>query len=234
MKYIFFDLDGTLCESKQPIDLHLLRDLEILNGHYRVIIISGAEYSRMLVQAPIAYVTYMAQNGNEVYENGNLLWKNIFMEKPKVEQHYSQCAYELGIQIEDDMVDDRGCQISFSFIGHNAPKEIKALFDPKREIRMELLKKYPFDHAVIGGTTCIDYIPYTKGENIREYLKLHKIKSCECLYIGDAFMPYGNDTTVVGVIPTFQVRSPLETQKFINQYDCRKIGGQVAFRNTKR
>jgi hypothetical protein len=43
-------------------------------------------------------------------------------------------------------------------------------------------------------------------------------------------MPYGNDITVMGVIPTFQVRSPLETHKFIKQYDCRNISSGFRFR----
>ena len=223
MKYIFFDLDGTLCESKQLVEIPIIRELEILNSTYKVIIVSGAEFSRMLIQAPMHFITYMAQNGNETWDNGNLLWNNVFTEREKVLEHINLVAKEMKVEITEDMIDDRGCQISFSFVGHHSPLEIKKKFDPDRKKRIALLEKYPYHNAVIGGTTCLDYIPFTKGENILKYIRLRKIRPAECVYVGDAFMNYGNDSTVVGVIPTFQVKSPLETLKFIKQYDCRNL-----------
>lgn len=222
MKYIFFDLDNTLCESKQPVDIRFLRDLEILNGHYKIFIISGAEYSRMLTQIPMAYTVYMPQNGNEVYEDKTLLWKNELTNKNEILEHIKTIADYSGIEITDDMIDDRGAQISFSFVGHHADKELKKSFDPDRKKRISVLDKFPFPNAVIGGTTCIDYIPHTKGENIKRYIDKKKIRPYQCLYLGDAFMNYGNDATVLGVIPCHWVRSPLETQEFIRQFLCYK------------
>lgn len=216
-KYLFFDLDGTLCESKKEIKEDMLLELGRLSKKYGIVIVSGAELSRILIQAPIRYATFLSQNGNEAYENQKLLWLNDFKDKELVKEHIDLCAKEMKVKIGDDMVDDRGAQISFSFIGHHAPLETKKLFDPTRKIRSDLLYKYPFKGAVIGGTTCIDYIPYTKGDNIKRYMELKGIKQQECLYIGDAFMNYGNDSTVMGVIPIHQVRSPLETLEFIQQ-----------------
>ena len=215
MKYLLCDLDGTICESKKEIEQDMLLELARLSKKYGIIIVSGAEYSRMLIQAPLKYKTFMSQNGNETYENDKLLWVNKFNDKEIVMQHITQVATEMRTIIGDDMIDDRGSQISFSFIGHHAPLEIKKKFDPDRKIRHDLLEKYPFKGAVIGGTTCIDYIPHTKGENIQRYLELKDIKPHECLYIGDAFMNYGNDATVLGVMPVHQITSPLETLNFI-------------------
>jgi len=222
MRYIFLDLDNTICLSKQLVKLPMLRDLELMNGSFKVCIVSGAEYSRMLVQAPLNYVLYMAQNGNETWDGETLLWKNELLDKDDIFQHIVQVATELGIRIGYDMIDDRGSQISFSFVGHHAEQSLKDAFDPDRKIRISLLEKFPHLRAVIGGTTCIDYIPQTKGQNIARLLKQRKIKQSDCLYIGDAFMNHGNDATVMGVIPTFQVESPLGTYEFIKQlYDPR-------------
>lgn len=215
IKYLFFDLDGTLCESKKNLKEDMLFELGRLSKKYSIIIVSGAEISRMLVQAPLKYKTFLSQNGNEAYENEILLWSNESTNKKEIMQHITQCVDELQIKIGEDMIDDRGSQISFSFMGHHAPLEVKQKFDPTRKIRSDLLYKFPFQGAVIGGTTCIDYIPYTKGENIARYLFNKDIQPHECLYIGDAFMNHGNDATVLGVIPIHQVSSPLETLNFI-------------------
>lgn len=215
LKYLFFDLDGTLCESKKELKQDMLLELGRLSKKYGIVIVSGAELSRMLIQAPLKYKTFLSQNGNEAYENEKLLWVNKFDNKDEVMEHISKVAREVNVAVTDDMVDDRGAQISFSFLGHHAPLEEKKKFDPDRKVRHRLLERYPMKGAVIGGTTCIDYIPFTKGENIKRYMELKKIRSQECLYIGDAFMNYGNDATVIGTIPIHQVDSPLATLNFI-------------------
>lgn len=214
MKYLFFDLDGTLCESKQLVEPKMLCELERLNERFKVVIISGAELIRMKTQAPLSYVVYMAQNGNQAFDE-RFLWTNELKNKDKILEHINLLAQVMGIKITDDMIDDRGSQISLSFVGHHAPLAEKKKFDPDRKIRIALLEKYPFKGAVIGGTTCIDYIPFTKGENISRYLSLRKIRPYRCLYFGDAFMNYGNDSTVCGIVPTFQVKGPLDTLNFV-------------------
>lgn len=217
MRTIFFDLDGTLCESKQLVEPKMLYELERLNKKYKILLVSGAELSRMLIQCPMRYITFMAQNGNEVYDNEKILWKNDLLNKEDILRHINLLAHENGVKIGDDMIDDRGSQISFSFIGHHSSAELKKGFDLQRKIRSHLLDKFPFKGAVIGGTTCIDYIPATKGENVERFIELRRMKPSECLYIGDAFMDYGNDSTVMGVVPIFKVRSPLDTLRFVKQ-----------------
>jgi phosphomannomutase len=217
MKYLFFDLDGTLCESKKAVLDDMLEELGRLSKKYAIILVSGAELSRMLIQAPLKYATFMAQNGNEVYEKEEILWRNDFADRGKLNRHIELSAEFLKIKIEDDMIDDRGSQVSFSFIGHHAPLEVKKLFDPDRKKRAEILRRLPFPGAVIGGTTCIDYVPYSKGDNISRYLWMKDIRISDCLYLGDAFMDFGNDATVLGVIPVHRINSPLETLNFIKQ-----------------
>lgn len=215
--HIFSDLDGTLCESKKELQFDMLQELGRLSKKYEIVLVSGAELSRMLIQAPLKYGVFMSQNGNEVYTNDKVLWKNDFKNKDNVLEHIRKVSKELDVKVTDDMVDDRGSQISFSFIGHHAPLEVKKKFDPDRVIRAKLLDKFPFNGAVIGGTTCIDYIPHTKGENIARYLKLKNINPDKCIYFGDAFMKYGNDATVKGVINTLEVANPEELMVQLKQ-----------------
>jgi phosphomannomutase len=217
MKYLFFDLDGTLCESKKAVLDDMLEELGRLSKKYAIILVSGAELSRMLIQAPLKYAVFMAQNGNEVYEKEEILWRNDFADRDRLNRHIELSAEFLNIKIGDDMIDDRGSQVSFSFIGHHAPLEVKKLFDPDRKKRAEILRRLPFPGAVIGGTTCIDYVPYSKGDNISRYIWAKDIRVSDCLYLGDAFMDFGNDATVLGVIPVHRIDSPLETLNFIKQ-----------------
>lgn len=215
MKYLFFDLDGTLTESKKDAEPYMLAELDRLSQRYNLILVSGAELARMTRQIPRDYFTLLTQNGNQVYENGEILWKNELVGKEKIYKHIDLCLKELNMVVKEDMIEDRGSQISVSFIGHNAPTAIKKLFDPTRNVRADILDKFPFPGSIIGGTTCIEYIPYTKGDNIKRYIELKGIFPHECLYIGDAFMRHGNDATVLGVIPIHQVCSPLDTFNFI-------------------
>ena len=39
----------------------------------------------------------------------------------------------------------------------------------------------------------------------------------ECLYVGDALFPGGNDAVVVGVVPTHQIKDPDDTFRFIKE-----------------
>lgn len=213
MKYLFFDLDGTLCPSRQNASEEMIRELERIKKTKRVLIVSGAELSRMMLQVPLKYTTYFSQNGNEIYDGDRIIRKNELTNKAEILEHIEI----LKKSYPNAEVEDRGSQLVVSFTGFTAPQEIKDKFDPDRKIRLEMLKKHPYPNAYVAGLTGIDYIPKTKGENIKHYLYLRKIKPDDCLYIGDALEEGANDFSVVGVIPTHAVKNPEETLEFIKQ-----------------
>ena len=142
IKYLFFDLDGTLAESKKLIPEKVLMELDRLSKKYKIFLVSGAELSRMLIQAPIKYPVFMSQNGNEVYEDNEIKWQNYMFNKIEARKHIGLLLKECNLKINDDMVDDRGSQISFSFVGHHAPLELKKKFDLDRKKRIDLLDKF--------------------------------------------------------------------------------------------
>lgn len=216
-KHLFFDLDGTICESRQVISYQMFERLSELKLTYDIIVISGAERGRMLEQLNGLKVDYlMAQSGNETS-----LWKRILSdnEKEKIFQHINKIAI-----IKPDMIDDRGCQITLSFIGHHANIESKKLFDPTGEKRIAILKETPFESEKLGctiaGTTCLDYTRKdgTKGKNIERLINNLEWKKENCIYFGDKLGKGGNDESVIGIIECVEVANPTELMLRLNEY----------------
>lgn len=198
----FFDLDGTITESKQKITSKMKKKLSKLD----VIVISGASRKQMEYQLDGLPCTILAQNGNDAP-----FWQNKLSIKEKEEIHNHIRKY--GVMIST-LVDDRGCQISYSLIGHDNDHNIKKNFDPNHIIRKAILKQHPFKSknltVKIGGTTCFDYVQKkgTKGDNLKRWLKENKISAKDCVYYGDSLFKGGNDESVKGVMRTIPVKNP--------------------------
>jgi HAD superfamily hydrolase (TIGR01484 family) len=170
----------------------------------------------------------MGQSGNACIDpSGTSLWEN----KMDWLQKYEVLHYVHGIFSKKlfpfknklDLVQDRGCQISYSFIGHSEDVSKKEKFDPDKKKRTMVLKKFPFKSKTvevkIGGTTCFDFYikGSNKGKNIEILCKKMGWKKNECLYVGDALFKDGNDESVIGIIPTKQVRDPSDTENVIRE-----------------
>lgn len=214
MKY-FLDLDNTVTESRGKISDKMF---ELLSKLDNIIIISGAEYKQIRSQIGDLNCLVMAQNGNH-----NPFWKRFLTqeEKDKILSHIlATCPVK---PITLDMLEDRGCQIGFSLTGHHAPMEIKKAYDPDGSKRMAILTSLPLPEGIecrIGGTTTMDYFAkgLNKGYNIKKILEILHWKPEECLYIGDALFPGGNDETVIGVIPTHAVKNHEETYEYLQSH----------------
>lgn len=212
MKYFFFDLDGTITESRQKINKEMK---EALGKLPNVIVISGAQRSQMEDQLDGLGITYlMAQSGNDVPS----FWFNKLTEEEtdEIYQHISKVAI-----IKDDMIEDRGAQIALSFTGHHANVDLKKNWDIGGGHRKKFLEKHPFHSDTltcrVAGTTCLDYTKKdgTKGCNIKRLLDTLNWPPEECIYVGDALYPGGNDETVIGVIKTIGTENPKDTIRII-------------------
>lgn len=209
--HIFLDMDNTVTESRTPITPEMFN---VLEGFESLILVSGASKEQMKYQLRGLKCDIMAQNGND-----NPLFSNVLKERDKqdIQAHIEKFA-----TILDDQLEDRGCQVSYSFVGHHAPLGEKRKFDPDASHRQAILEAFPLRsrrlEVRIGGTTCLDYFlkGCTKGTNIARYIKLKGWKPYECLYVGDALFPRGNDESVIGVIPTFPVGDPIDTLQFLS------------------
>lgn len=230
-KYIFFDLDNTLTRSRSPITKEMTVLLKKLSAKHEVLVVSGAEAKQIETQLGKNLTgTYwsMGQNGNRcIDKKGKLIWENKmdWIQKFEVLNYVHTVVTKKLFPNKNvhDLVSDRGCQISYSLIGHNEKIETKEQFDPTQIKRLQLLKRFPFKSknvdVKIGGTTCLDFFikGKTKGNNVGLLCKEMKWKKSDCLYVGDALFKNGNDETVIGVIPTRSVRDPKETEDVIRE-----------------
>lgn len=227
-QHLFFDLDGTVTPSRSLIEPEMSEILiRILESGRDVIIVSGAEVKQALSQTGGMPFVYLGQNGNHAYDkkNGVELWQELLTdgEKKEVLAHIASIPRTWQVPNENDLVEDRNSQISYSLLGHHADKVQKSAFDPKGAVRQKLLAKYPFVsnsmQVVIGGTTCFDYIKkgYHKGRNVMKLINDRGWKKEECVYTGDALYAGGNDETVIGVIDTKNIENPAGTYAFLEE-----------------
>ena len=216
--HFFLDLDGTITESRQDISFEMFGRLSKLGLFNDIIVISGAEKNRIekqLKKLPVDYI--MAQSGNETKFWNDKLTRE---EKEEIYNHVNKIVY-----IKQDMLDDRGCQVSLSFVGHHADVEEKKQFDPDGLKRIDILKEFPFESETlecrVAGATCLDYTRKngTKGKNIERLIKHLDWKKEDCIYFGDKLFKGGNDESVIGVIDTVEVANPTELLEKLKLYE---------------
>lgn len=230
-KHIFFDMDNTLTPSRALIEQDMKEALTRLCENFDVAIVSGGEETRMWKQMTEHFrgrLSFLVQNGNNAYSHkeAKYLWdRKLSTEEKKeilehiwaIEREYSDLIERVRKDEKEKLIEDRGCQISFSFVGHNASHADKKAFDPDGSIRQGVLEKVPLlsenIEVKLGGSTCFDYNQKgkNKGSNILLWLKHFGWSVEDSLYVGDALFPGGNDDTVLGVCDTLQVGSPAET-----------------------
>src|SRR3989344_6806239 len=235
MKYgtIIFDMDGTLTESRGAMDPVSVEAFEKLCAAFTVSVISGADVGQMHAQIPFndlwkranRDLYLMALNGNVCVHNGEEKWRTALFWRDRMEILKRIAAlraeFPCDISDESDLVEDRAAQVSFSFIGHHAPRGKKAELDKKGILRSEALAKVPFTSknivVKVGGTTCLDYMPRdgTKAHNARKLFGEEGLRSA--LFVGDNLTPGGNDAVMVGVTDCVMVENPRETFRFIDR-----------------
>ena len=236
-KHFFFDLDNTLTRSRNHIDPSHAIILNKLADVADVIVATGGQQSQIMKQLDpeVAGRYYiLAQNGNHaVTPSGTTLWQRTLSpdQKQAVIALFEKMKAHLAISVSDpsDLIEDRGSSICYSIIGHHEQIEKKEAFDPDHKIRTQLLELFKSDVDTLrttysveirsGGTTTLDCFEAgkNKGFNVRELNATLGWKPEECLYVGDALFPGGNDETVIGIIPTKAVANFHETYEYLSE-----------------
>lgn len=235
-QHIFFDLDGTLTRSRTRMAESDVPVFDALCAARDVIVVSGAEEKQMRMQLPVKIdhgYYLLTQNGNHAIDkDGAILWSEHFTDEQKqlVMAFIKDVHDELMLSVndEDDLVEDRGSQISYSLIGHHEDLAKKQAFDPHGEKRKAILAargiemQHLMDRGIeitIGGTTCFDIFQAgkNKGYNISRFIEKMGWKREDCIYYGDALEPGRNDHTVIGVIRAQAVSGPEQTFEFIKK-----------------
>jgi phosphomannomutase len=248
-KLIVFDLDGTLAESKSPLDAEMSRLLCNLLGIVKVAIISGGDWrqfeEQVLAHLPcgqsLANLSLLPTCGTKFFSytgEWNTLYSEDFTpdEKAKIVASLKQAVAEAAFKVEKvwgEVIEDRGSQITFSALGQQAPLDQKEKWDPdftkRKKIKAIADKLIPEFSVRMGGATSIDVTKpgIDKGYGIGKLRDVLGISVKEMIFIGDALFPGGNDYPAeqAGVV-SICVQGPHETKRVVEAViACLSDGG---------
>lgn len=213
---IAFDLDGTLAESKQPLDKPMGAALAALLDIAEVAIISGGDWpqfqkqvtGRMPRRANLARLWIMPTTGAKLYRYQEAAWREIYADLfDQKERDKIVAAIEKAVAGADlgtdkswgDRIEDRGTQLTFSALGQDAPLDAKKAWDPdlakRKTLRAVLRKALPELSVNIGGSTSIDITQkgVDKGYGLGRLAENSGLPLTAMLFVGDAIYPGGND-----------------------------------------
>jgi phosphomannomutase len=175
-KLIVFDLDGTLAESKSPLDAEMSRLLDDLLGIVKVAVISGGDWPQFEKQvlshlphdASLGNLSILPTCGTKFFRYAGD-WKKLYSEdftakeKEKIVDALKKAVAEAGFQSEKtwgEAIEDRGSQITFSALGQQAPLAEKTKWDAdfakRKKIKAIVDTLIPGFSVEMGGATSID------------------------------------------------------------------------------
>ena len=233
---IVYDLDGTLAESKSPLDAEMAGLLHDLLGIVKVAVISGGAWTQfdkqLLSNLPrderLANLSLLPTCGTQFFRYG-ADWKKVYSEdlaadeKARIESSLHQAVSDAGFKPQKlwgEQIEDRGSQITFSALGQEAPLDEKDKWDPdfakRKKIKTILDTLLPEFSVRMGGATSIDVTKpgIDKAYGIRKLRDILGIPLKEMIFIGDALFVGGNDYPAkeAGVV-SIPVKSPDETKR---------------------
>lgn len=233
-KHLFFDLDKTLTASRSPLAPAHQELFDRLCDGKDVVVVSGGSLPQIREQVTPRFdgrYFSLAQSGNQaVDKNGNELWNEPLngSQVAAIDRFIGLLKkyFNIATRDENDIVENRGAQVSYSVIGFHEDIAKKYAFDPDDRKRQAALAAHAEELARLreagvdvtpAGTTVFNFIPLGKhkGFNIKRFIEREGWNKEDCIYVGDALFPGGNDETVIGVIPTQAVTGPDETFEYV-------------------
>jgi HAD superfamily hydrolase (TIGR01484 family) len=237
-KLIVFDLDGTIAQSKSPLDSEMATLLSGLLAVAKVAIISGGNWpqfqqqvlSHMSLDPHLKQLSILPTCGTQFYRyetNWDQVYSEDFTdeEKGRILELLKRAVLQSGFKVEQTWgkpIEDRGSQITYSALGQQAPIAAKEKWDPdfskRMEIKVILDELLPEFSVHLGGTTSIDITKpgIDKAYGIRKLRDRLGIAIQDMIYVGDALFPGGNDYPAreSGIL-CIQVRDPEESKRVI-------------------
>ena len=226
-KLIVFDLDGTLTESKSPMDPEMNSVLSALLGKTKVAVIGGGHFpqfekqfvSRLNCSPELLGNLFLfpttASSFYRYSKGWELVYSHLLSSDQKrvifsaFEEALTELEYTPPKQIYGEVLEDRGSQISFSPLGQ---KIVDVLGEKGIALKMEwgatswrpriaeaVSKRLPEFNVKMGGISTIDVTVkgIDKGYGLRQIEKHLRIPITDMFFIGDAIFPGGNDYAVV-------------------------------------
>ncbi|MET4595256.1 MULTISPECIES: HAD-IIB family hydrolase [unclassified Sphingomonas] len=212
---VAFDLDGTLAESKQPLQEPMGEALANLLEVAHVAVISGGDWpqfekqvaSRLPERADRTKLWLMPTTGTKLYRFDDA-WRAVYAElfedeeKQKILKAFDESLEATGFVPEQtwgERIEDRGSQITFSALGQEAPIDAKHSWDPdfakRKVIQADLRQRLPGLSINMGGATSIDITRegVDKAYGLKKLNEASGIALDKMMFIGDAIFPGGND-----------------------------------------
>ncbi|HUC02176.1 MAG TPA: HAD-IIB family hydrolase [Candidatus Paceibacterota bacterium] len=247
---IVFDLDGTLTKTKSDLAPDMSRALTSLLEKKKVAVIGGGSYRQFRKQflANLDCPTELFKNlflfpttatAFYRYDKG---WKNVYAHflssskkqriRKAVKDVFSEIGYVPPKKTYGKTLEDRGSQMSYSFLGQDVVAQLgkkgvrmkeewtKKNTPTKLRIAKLLQKKLPDLEVHAAGFTTIDITQkgIDKAYGVRQIEKTLKIRIKDMVFIGDALYPGGNDAAAkksgVQTVPT---SGPKETIRIIKK-----------------
>ena len=233
---IVYDLDGTLAESKSPLDAEMAALLHDLLAVIKVAVISGGDWpqfeKQLVSHLPrderLINLSLLPTCGTKFYQYSGE-WRKLYEEdftadqRGKILDSFKKALASADFKIEKtwgEVIEDRRSQITFSALGQQAPLEEKGKWDPdyaKRKKIKALLETYIPEFSVhMGGATSIDITRpgIDKAYGIGKLRDILGVSLQDMIYIGDALFVGGNDYPAqqAGVV-SIPIRDPRETKR---------------------
>lgn len=222
-KVIAFDLDDTLAVTKSPISDKMGGILVRLLEHYDVCIISGGKFEQFKKQvvdrleAPVHKLNrlhLMPTCGTRYYRYDELKqeWAIQYAEdlteaeKKRIIEVTEKAARAEGLWPHNpygEVIEDRGSQISISFLGQQAPAEEKYAWAEKHsedrlKVRAAIAEQIEEFEVRAGGSTTIDItrLGIDKAYGMKKLIEAIDISQDDILFVGDKLEEGGNDYPV--------------------------------------
>ena len=237
-KLVAFDLDGTLADSKQPIDQETGVLISWLSKVVMVAVISGGDWpqfeeqlvSKLPPETDLRKMFLLPTSGTKLYryaDGWRRAYADVFSHEDRTHilSALNDTVAELGFSTDQswgDKIEDRETQITFSGLGQLAPLGPKQAWDPdfmkRKRLQAALGPLLPGFVVNIGGSTSIDITRagVDKAYGMRKLSEASAIASGSMIFVGDALYPGGNDFPVRAAgIDTIAVRDVTETKRVI-------------------
>lgn len=235
-RLVAYDLDGTLAESKQPIDPETAELLARLTKVAIVAVISGGDWPQFMQQlvgnlpddTELDRLFLLPASGTKLYRY-HARWEQVYAElftddeRADILGALASSVSKQGLdtaQSWGDKIEDRGSQITFSGLGQEAPLDAKQAWDPdfakRKRLQAALISLLPGFEVRVGGSTSVDITRkgIDKAYGMAKLATASGIPAAEMIFIGDALYPGGNDYAVHEAgIDTVAVRDVIETRR---------------------
>ena len=211
VKVVAMDLDGTLTQHRQPLDLAHRVVLDMLAKKYRLLMVGAGQVMRIFNQMekyPVDIIgNYGMQYGEYDSVTGEIhMVRDMFVaiDKDAIEEKVTFLRNKYGFtEFDGDNVEfhPSGC-ITFPILGTKAKSEDKLKFDPdrikRRKIYHEVAACFSEYHVFVGGSSSFDMAPkpYNKFYALDLYCRENNLTHENVVYIGDDYGMGGNDESV--------------------------------------